>query len=208
MRKLLYTVVLGIFISPMIAGNLSEGNSSLSNDAVDEYYMGLKFVIDSECDLTNKFFDLDYSDYSEDELASEENIYLLSIKSGHHPSLDLTIKKISHQHCYWGHPSSSDIECVFEKGKLVWINAVCDSLSGYDMDPESDRAKYQYHYYFDKKGDLMECRKKEVHGTVGEEDSLLAAFKEQKFSPWECKGEKDEFLLLIKNILDFSEKNK
>ena len=56
MRKLLYTVVLGIFISPMIAGNLSEGNSSLSNDAVDEYYMGLKFVIDSECDLTKKLF--------------------------------------------------------------------------------------------------------------------------------------------------------
>lgn len=74
MRKLLYIGVLGFFISPTIAGNLSEGNSSLSSDAVDEYYTGLKFVMDSQRDLTNKYFNLDYSDQSEDELVAEENI--------------------------------------------------------------------------------------------------------------------------------------
>lgn len=211
MRKLLYTIVLGIFISPMIAGNPSEGKFSSAND-IDQYYMGLKFVMDSQCDLTNKYFNIDYSDLTEEEAYEEattdENIYLLSIQSGHHPSLDLTIKKISHQHCYHAHPSSSEIECVFEKGKLAWINVVCDSLFGYYVDPETDRAMYQYRYYFDKKGDLMECRKKEVRGTVSEEDSLSTVFKDLKFSQQECKGEMDEFLTLIKNILDFSEKNK
>ncbi len=173
----------------------------------DEYNTNLEFVMDSECNLTDKYFDLDYSD-PEDELEEDENIYLLSIKSGHHPTRDLTIKKISHQYCYWGYPSSSDIECVFEKGKLVWINAVCDSLFDYYMDSMSNCAKYQYRYYFDKNGDLVECHKKEVHGTVSKEDSLLAVFKKQKLSPCECKKEKDEFLLLIKDILDFLEKNK
>lgn len=52
MRKLLYIGVLGFFISPTIAGNLSEGNSSLSSDTFDEYYTGLKFVMDSQRDLT------------------------------------------------------------------------------------------------------------------------------------------------------------
>ena len=211
MRKLLYTIVLGIFISPMIAGNQPEGNFSSAND-IDQYYMGLKFVMDSQCDLTNKYFNIDYSDLTEEEAYEEattdENIYLLSIQSGHHPSLDLTIKKISHQRCYHGHPSSSEIECVFEKGKLVWINAVCDSLIGPYDDPESERSKCQYRYYFDKKGNLMECRKKEVHGTLGKEDSLLTVFKGLKFSQWECKGEWDDFLMLIKDILDYLEKNK
>lgn len=173
----------------------------------DEYNMNLEFVMDSECNLTDKYFDLDYSD-PEDELEEDENIYLLSIKSGHHPTRDLTIKKISHQYCYWGYPSSSDIECVYEKGKLVWINAVCDSLFSYYMDSMSNCAKYQYRYYFDKNGNLVECHKKEVHGTVCKEDSLLAVFKKQELSPYECKGEKDEFLLLIRDILDFLEKNK
>lgn len=52
MRKLLYIGVLGYFISPTITGNLSEGNSSLSSDTFDEYYTGLKFVMDSQRDLT------------------------------------------------------------------------------------------------------------------------------------------------------------
>lgn len=187
---------------------VQEPNGEYEENLDDEYNMNLEFVMDSECNLTDKYFDFDYSDQSEDELEEDENIYLLSIKSGHHPTRDLTIKKISHQYCYWGYPSSSDIECVFEKGKLVWINAVCDSLFDYYMDSMSNCAKYQYRYCFDKNGDLVECHKKEVHGTVGKEDSLLAVFKKQKLSPCECREENDEFLLLIRNILDFLEKNK
>ena len=221
--SLLIIIILSLSCSSSNQENVQENDNDVKNDITvqgpiqeveeeseknsnDGYYMNMGFVVDSQCDLTDKYFNLDNSDQLEEE---DENIYLLSIKSGHHPTRDLTVKKISHQHCYHGYPSSSDIECVFEKDKLVLIDAVCDSLfEDYNCeDPESHFAKYQYRYYFDN-GDLLECHKREVHGIIGEEDSLLAVFKKQEFSPCECKEENDEFLLLIRDILGFLGKNK
>ena len=55
---------------------VQEPNGEYEENLDDEYNMNLEFVMDSECNLTDKYFDFDYSDQSEDELEEDENIYL------------------------------------------------------------------------------------------------------------------------------------
>ena len=83
----------------------------------------------------------------EHEMAEDENTYYYAGQEG--VGMDSIHKKIIFQtEGYWGFPTDTQTEFIYEKGKLKWIDRTVNNLVRiYDVYPEDSFLKEQYRYY-------------------------------------------------------------
>ena len=197
MKKIISVLVSLFFLSFLIGSNLPQSDKSDMFDILDEYYTGIEFQYGEVYDMTDSYYGFDIPDTTsfeteeereeyEHEMAEDENTYYYAEQEG--VGMDSIHKKIIFQtEGYWGFPTDTQTEFIYEKGKLKWIDRTVNNLVCiYDVYPEDSFLKEQYRYYLNTDNVLYGCRKRESKICYDKKDSMELVFKTLRFKKIDC----------------------
>ena len=199
MKKIISVLVSLFFFSFLIGSKLPQSDKSNMFDILDEYYTGIEFHCEEVYDMTESYygFDSDTTSFEteeereeyEHEMAEDENTYYYAEQECEGiNNIDSIHKKIIFQtEGYWGFPTYTQTEFIYEKGKLKWIDRSINNLVRiYDDYPEDSFLREEYRYYLNADNVLFGCRKRESKIRYDKKDSMELVFKTLKFEQIDC----------------------
>ena len=204
-RKKFFILLLTVLFSVSIASNK---NQREDYSLLDDFYMNLYVHKDTVVDVTDKYMNdvLGYnissrfSDYDEEIIDSDGDSYVVNVEVFKDLQDYYMIKKI----LYFAFTTSGNIDiladCVYENGKLKWINAYESVVSDPFSENGLEYTKSCYRFYFDDYEKCIFSRKKSSSGSVEDKESVSKALDSVDFLA-ELITNKNKLLIDIKKIL-------
>lgn len=204
-RKKFFILLLTLLFSVSIASNKSQREDY---SLLDDFYMNLYVHKDTVVDVTDKYMNdvLGYnissrfSDYDEEIIDSDGDSYVVNVEVFKDLQDYYMIKKI----LYFAFTASGNIDiladCVYENGKLKWINAYESVVSDPFSENVLEYTKSCYRFYFDDYEKCIFSRKKSSSGSVEDKESVSKALDSVDFLA-ELITNKNKLLIDIKKIL-------
>lgn len=204
-RKKFFILLLALLFSVSIASNK---NQREDYSLLDDFYMNLYVHKDTVFDITDKYmnvvlgYDISsrFSDYEEEIIDSDGDSYVVNVEVFKDLQDYYIIKKIS----YFAFTASGNIDlladCVYENGKLKWINAYKSVASDPFSENGLEYTKSCYRFYFDDYEKCIFSRKKSSSGSVEDIESVSNALDSVDFIA-EPITNKNKLLINIKKIL-------
>ena len=186
----------------------SNKNQREDYSLLDDFYMNLYVHKDTVVDVTDKYMNdvLGYnissrfSDYDEEIIDSDGDSYVVNVEVFKDLQDYYMIKKI----LYFAFTASGIIDilsdCVYENGKLKWINAYESVVSDPFSENGLEYTKSCYRFYFDDYEKCIFSRKKSSSGSVEDKESVSKALDSVDFLA-ELITNKNKLLIDIKKIL-------
>lgn len=168
-RKKFFILLLALLFSVSIASNK---NQREEYSLLDDFYMNLYVHKDTVFDITDKYmnvvlgYDISnrFSDYEEEIIDSDGDSYVVNVEVFKDLQDYYIIKKIS----YFAFTASGNIDlladCVYENGKLKWINAYKSVASDPYSENGLEYTESCYRFYFDDYEKCIFSRKNLVLG--------------------------------------------
>ena len=204
-RKKFFILLLTLLFSINIASNKSQREDY---SLLDDFYMNLYVHKDTVVDVTDKYMNdvLGYnissrfSDYDEEIIDSDGDSYVVNVEVFKDLQDYYMIKKI----LYFAFTASGNIDiladCLYENGKLKWINAYESVVSDPFSENGLEYTKSCYRFYFDDYEKCIFSRKKSSSGSVEDKESVSKALDSVDFLA-ELITNKNKLLIDIKKIL-------
>jgi hypothetical protein len=204
-RKKFFILLLALLFSVSIASNKNQREEC---SLLDDFYMNLYVHKDTVFDITDKYmnvvlgYDISnrFSDYEEEIIDSDGDSYVVNVEVFKDLQDYYIIKKIS----YFAFTASGNIDlladCVYENGKLKWINAYKSVASEPFSENGLEYTESCYRFYFDDYEKCIFSRKKSSSGSVEDIESVSNALDSLDFIA-EPITNKNKLLINIKKIL-------